>query len=123
MVLLPFFALLFAIDVVVLISLVKLVFDEDMEIITAFVMSIINTIATLLLGMVIGSLLEIVIGLNSISGVLLSVGCVAICVAFGLGVSLSLMFGVEIKRALLVGLPFTVANISAGFTLKYVLNA
>ncbi|MEM7455591.1 MAG: hypothetical protein AAF456_14655 [Planctomycetota bacterium] len=92
--------LMILIDAVVLMVLLKMVSDDDIEFVTALVIGFVTAIATTALAMALGSFL-------GIAGLILA-GVIA---AVGLGIAVSSFFGVEIKRAMLIGLIFMIVHI------------
>lgn len=96
------------IDAAVLIVLRKALSDEELEWITAAVIAFVAAVATGLLAFGLGSLLGLI-------GLVAAV----VIVAVGLGAAVSLLFGVEIKRSLLIGAVFVVVDlvVTVGLTL------
>jgi hypothetical protein len=119
-----------AIDAVILIALLKTISDEDIEMTTAFIISLVASFATGIVGLIVAFAFAVVAALISgveatdqtavaqsplvivavIAGMLVG----AAISAAGLGAVLSRMYGLEIKRAFLIGAIFTVAHVAVG---------
>lgn len=99
-----------AIDALVLMVLLKTMNDDDVGFGTSILVSIVASIGTGLLAFGLGSVM-------GIAGVLLA----AIIAAALLGVAVSALFGVEIKRSFLIGAIFMVVHIviGVGFQLMF----
>ena len=87
--------LMILIDTLVLMVLLKAVNDENVEFVSAIIVAVITAITTAALA----TALSLVIG---IWGVVLA----GILAAVGLGLAVSTLFGVEIKRSMLIGAIF-----------------
>ena len=92
-----------AIDALVLMVLLKTISDEDIGFGTSILVALVASIGTTILA----------IGLASMMGIA-GIAVAALIAAALLGVAVSLLFGVEIKRAFLIGAIFMVVHIGVG---------
>jgi len=99
--------LLIAIDAAVLMGLLKTISDEDLPFGTAFIIALVASIGTSILAILLAS----VIGIAGIFA------AVAIAAAL-LGVTVSAMCGVEIKRSLLIGGIFVVVHVATAIGMQ-----
>jgi hypothetical protein len=99
------------IDAAVLIGLLKLINDDDMDLRTAFIVALVASLGVWVLALGLGYLI-------GFAGVVLA----ALLAAAILGASLSYMFGMEIKRALIVAACFVVVSVGARIGLQLMLG-
>lgn len=92
--------LLIAIDAVVLIGLLKTISDEDLPFLTALIIALIASIGTSILATILATAIGIV-------GVVVAVAIAATL----LGLIVSAMCGVEIKRSFLIGAIFVLTHV------------
>jgi len=92
-----------AIDALVLMVLLKTISDEDIGFGTSILVALVASIGTTVLA----------IGLAAMMGIA-GIAVAALIAAALLGVAVSLLFGVEIKRAFLIGAIFMVVHIGVG---------
>jgi hypothetical protein len=104
--------LMIALDAVVLMVLLKTVQDEDLNFGTAIIVALVTAIGTSLLAMG----LAVALGLFGILLAAMIGGAV-------LGVAVSALFGVEIKRAFLISGLFMAIHIGASIGLHLMLRA
>lgn len=103
--------LLIAIDAAVLIGLLKTMSDEDLPFLTAFMIALVASIGTSILAILLAS----VIGLAGLF--------VAVVIAAALlGVTVSAMCGVEIKRSFAIGAIFIVVHVATAIGMQMMLR-
>ncbi|MHC4180755.1 MAG: hypothetical protein ACYSWU_24915 [Planctomycetota bacterium] len=100
------------IDAAVLMALLKTVTDEDVGFGTAVLVAIAAAIGTALLAF----------GLTAVMGVA-GIIVAAIVAAAGLGIAVSALFGVEIKRSFLISAIFMVVHIAVGVGFELMLGS
>ena len=100
--------LLIALDAVVLMFLLKTVNDEDIGFFAAIILALVGAIGT----SIVAALLVTALGFF---GVIVA----ALVAAALLGVAVSALYGVEIKRSLMIGGIFTVVHIAASIGLQW----
>ncbi len=93
--------LLILVDAMTLIVMLQVVQGEDIGFGTAAIMAFVAAIVTGVLALVLGALI-------GLPGVLLA----GLLGAIGVGAAVSLMFGVEIKRALMIGGVFVAVHLA-----------
>ena len=103
--------LLLLIDAFALVCLLKAINEDDMGFGSAFIIALVAAIGTNLLAYGLASVL-------GLAGVLLAAVIGAACV----GVAVSAMLGVEIKRAFLIGGLFMVVHISVAIAFQMLLG-
>lgn len=104
--------LMILIDAFVLMALLKLVSDEDIGFGTAVLVGLLAALGVFSLVIALGMLLGLV-------GVLLAV----VLGAAGLGVAISAMFGIEIKRSIAIGVIFLVLHVAISAAISSVFAA
>ena len=100
-----------AIDALVLIVLLKTMSDEDLDFATAFFIALVAAIGTSALAFGIGTAM-------GIAGIIVA----AIVAAVLLGVAVSALYGVEIKRSFLIGVIFMIVHIGVGVGFQLMLR-
>ena len=103
--------LMILIDAVTLIVLLQVVQEESVSFLTAAIIGFVASIVTFILVLALAAALGI-IGL--FLGALIS--------AAGIGVVVSAMFGVEIKRAMIIGVVFMIVHIGASLMLNAMMS-
>lgn len=103
--------LLIAIDAVVLIGLLKSISDEDLPFSTAFIIALIASIGTSILAFMFVSAM-------GLAGVFVAVGIAAAL----LGLTVSAICGVEIKRSFLIGAIFVVVHVVTAVGMQMMLR-
>lgn len=98
------------IDSLVLIFLLKTINDDDVGFASAFFVAVGTAIGTSVLAFALGSIM-------GIAGVVVA----TVVAAALLGVAVSALFGVEIKRSFLIGAIFMVVHIGAGIGFQYMM--
>ena len=88
------------IDTLVLIAVLSAMEGEEVDFMSAFIIALVTSIVTGVIG--IGLVMAI-----GIAGVFIA----SLIGAIGVGIGVSAMFGVEIKKAILIGVIFAVARI------------
>lgn len=100
------------IDTLILVGLLKAINDEEIEFLTAALIALVTSIGTTALAVAL-------VGAMGIWGIVVA-GVVA---AAALGLAVSSLFGVEIKRSLLIGGIFMVAHIGISLGLNLAFGA
>ncbi len=100
------------IDAAVLMVLLKTVSDQDVDFVTAVIVAIVAAIGTTALAFGLVSMM-------GIAGIIVA----AIAAAAGLGIAVSALFGVEIKRSFLIGAIFMVVHIGVGVGFQLMLSS
>ncbi len=96
--------MLLIIDAAVLVFLVQALGDDTVEFLTAIIVALFASVGTAVMGSLIGDLLAALLG------------------AAGVGVAVSALCGIEIKRSFLIGGLFLVIHIMASFGLRMLLG-
>ena len=104
--------LVIAIDALVLMGLLKAINDDDIGFGTSAVVAFVASIGTI-------ALAAFLVSVMGIGGVLVA----AIVAALLLGVAVSALFGVEIKRSMLIGFIFMVVHIGVQLGFNMMLAA
>ena len=104
--------LMILIDAVTLIVLLQVVQEESVSFLTAAIIGFVASIITFLLVLA----LSIALG---IFGIFLG----ALIAAAGVGAVVSAMFGVEIKRAMIIGVVFMIVHIGASLMLNAMISS
>lgn len=99
--------LMILIDAFILIALLKVINDDEIELLTAGIVALVTSIGTSALAYALASAM-------GVWGIVVA-GVVA---AAGLGIAVSSLFGVEIKRSMLIGFIFMILHIGIGVSIS-----
>lgn len=100
------------IDALALMVLLKTISDDDIELDTSIAIALVASIGTKLLALGLGPLMGIA-----------GIAVASVIAAISLGVAVSAMFGVEIKRSFLIGAIFMVVHVCVGLAFQFMLRS
>jgi hypothetical protein len=101
-----------AIDALVLMVLLKLINEDEIEFGTACIVALVASIGTTILA----------VGLTAVIG-LAGLVIAAVIAAVALGIAVSALFGVEIKRSFVIGVVFMVVHIGVAVGFQWMLRS